>query len=276
MSTRPLQRGMSGTTIAELQTVLIGQGFLRALTAAELGHFGPITHTAVVHFQQTHLGPTRAPLKVTGVVDADTAWALQHASGEDQRSHVKTQIPAGLTPKRIAALTKALEFHARGVREKPNGSNRGPEVDLILPSYLLKQPPPGPPWCCYSAMAIAKQALGEWPLGGHIGSCYRTWILAQARGMVRTTPTPGDLFLMLYKNDDGTWTQRGHIGFVLRADDTKINTLEGNVGNRYALSRREQDTIHCYVDFYGTDEQPIGWERGTVAPALAAAGMSTR
>lgn len=271
-----LRKGMRGDAIAAMQTILIAQGFLRSLTQSEIGTFGPITHAAVVHFQQTHLGPQRTPLKVTGVVDLDTAWALRHASGEDQRSHIQTSIPAHLTPKRTAVLAEALGFHALGAREQPNGSNRGPHVDRTLPSYLLKQPPPGPPWCCYSAMWLIKEALGSFPLGGHIGSCYRAWMLAKARGMVRSLPTPGDLFLMLYRDDSGSLTQRGHIGFVLRVGATQINTLEGNVGNRYALSRREQNTIHCYVDFYGDGEQPTDWERGTVAPALAVANLSTR
>lgn len=276
MTSTQLRRGAYGETVAKMQAILIAQGFLRSLTPSELGHFGPITHSAVLHFQQTHLGPSRAPLNVTGVVDLDTAWALRNPSGEEQRSHIVTAMPAGLTPKRIAVLDKGLAFHARGVKEVPNGSNRGPEVDSILPSYLVKKPPPGPAWCCYSVMALIKEALGSFPLGGHIGSCYRTWVKAKARGMVTDDPTPGDCFLMLWRDDNGNFTQRGHIGLVLRADDDKINTLEGNVGNRYALSRRDRSAIHCFVNFYGQDEQPTAWERGTVAPALAVANLSTR
>jgi hypothetical protein len=265
--------------VAAAQDVLVVNGFLRALSASERGHYGPITASAVSHFQQTHLGPDRTPLRVTGEIDQLTWWALDHASGEDQRSHITTRIPAGLTPKRIATLTKALELHARNIREQPNGSNRGPEVDRFLPSYLIKgpPPPPGPPWCCFSAMWVLREVLGKWPLGGHLGSVWRTHVIASKRGMVRETPTPGDLFVMLYRDDSGAFSMRGHIGFVLRADSDKINTLEGNVGNRFALSRREQSTIHCYVDPYDdTDERPVAWERGTVAPALAVANLSTR
>lgn len=252
-------------------------GFLRALSASERGNFGPITAAAVAHFQQTHLGPDHRPLAVTGVVDAATWWALEHPHGEDQRQRIDARIPAGLTPKRLAVLTKGLEFHALNVREQPMGSNRGAHVDMVLPSYLTKTPPPPPgnPWCCFCAFAIVKAGTGEFPLGAHIGSCYRAFVLGQARGLLRSTPKPGDIFLMLYRDDEGKLNQRGHAGIVLRADAARINTLEGNVGNRFALGIRQQSTIATYLDPYGADEQPVAWERGVVEGA-AIAGASTR
>lgn len=258
-----LKQGDKGAGVVELQAMLYEHGFLpRALEPRELGVFGKATREAVVYFQQCNRGADDTWLAVDGRVGPATWWALKNV---DAVGMCRTQatIPTGLSALRVAVLTKALEFHALGVREIPNGSNRGPDVDSVLPKYVLKNKP-GPAWCCYAAFALAERGTGAFPLGAHIGSCRRAYVIGKARGQLRQKPTPGDIFLMLGRDDNGVLTGRGHAGIVLRASDTEINTLEGNTGNRFAMGLRKQASIDAYLNFYG-DVPATTWERGVVA-----------
>ena len=95
-------------------------------------------------------------------------------------------------------------------------------------------------------------------------------------------PIPGDAFVMLYRNSRGQPTGMGHIGFVLRVQEsggraTAINTLEGNCGNRVKLGRRDlaSPDIVGFINNFPADEQPQGWERGLVG-ANATGRDSTR
>lgn len=274
---RPVQRGDSGFGVVEVQTVLMRQGFLRPLNSAETGHFGPLTESAVIHFQQTRVGPLKSPLRVTGRVDAATRWALEHASGEDQRLHIDARLPAGLTPKRQRLLEVALKLHALNIREQPNGSNSGPYIDDCFPPYLLNKPLPREPWCCFWAHHLCHLAHGEYPLGVRLGSCYRAYVLAKSKGVLRMAdPTPGDMGVMLHRGEDGRLNMRGHMVIVLRVGDggSRINTLEGNCGNRFALNVRRIDTFAGFINFYGEDEQPLDYERGVFK--VGSAKASTR
>jgi hypothetical protein len=122
---------------------------------------------------------------------------------------------------------------------------------------------------------MVRRGMGAYPCGAHIGSCYRAWVIGTSRGMVRTTPIPGDIFLMLYRDADGSLTHRGHAGIVTRVGTTQIDTAEGNCGNRFALGLRDQSTIAAYLNPYGPDEQPTQWERGVLV-GDSVAGASTR
>ena len=270
---RTLRRGDRGAGVAAAQHSLVKEGFLRTLSAAELGHFGPLTESAVIHFQQTHMGPGKTALDVTGRIDAATRWAFDHASGEEQRQHIDGRIPDGMTPKRQRLLELGLELHALNVHEQPNGSNRGPLVDPCFPPYLLPKPPPGEPWCCFWGHYLCYRAHGEYPLGVRLGSCYRAHVLAKAKGVWRADPTPGDLGVMLHRDEAGKLTLRGHLVVVLRVGvpgDNRINSLEGNCGNRFALGLRRTSTFAGFINWYPTDEQPRDYERGVIEASSVA------
>jgi peptidoglycan hydrolase-like protein with peptidoglycan-binding domain len=216
---------------------------------AELGYwdgllgdpsYGPKTRQAVARFQAQHLGPARAPLRVTGQVDVGTEWALANPTGPAQRSYLPSnQIPAGIGPQRRRILEVALEQH--GIAERPPGSNRGQVpnggVDKFLPSWAITEP--GPAWCCFFVSWVCKEALGRYPLGRVQGSCTKAWSAALGLGIAQpkteaARPRPGDAFLIAHGAD------MAHIGFVYRvaADGSAINTVEGNCGNRVKVGKR--------------------------------------
>jgi hypothetical protein len=137
-------------------------------------------------------------------------------------------------------LETALAEHTKGVAERPDGSNRGPEVDKYLPSSLREGNAAGPPWCCFFYSWVVHEALRRWPLGTQVGSCAEArrragqLSLWKPKSMPNSEPIPGDAFVM----DRGGG--HGHIGFVLRVseDGKQINTIEGNCGNRVKLGLR--------------------------------------
>lgn len=277
-----LAKGDRGESVEIVQRILEAEGFLEMRTRSgrqiPYGFFGGLTESGLVHFQQTHLDPvTGEPLEVTAVTDNATWRALRAPSGDAQRSGLVTVIPEGLTPHRIAVLDLALRFHSLDVREEPNGSNRGPHIDPLLPTWITRDPNrKGPPWCCFTVWELTHRALGQYPLGRSRanGSCYRTFKLAEAAGSVRREPIPGDWFVMLYTNPAGELTFRGHTGIVLRVSNTHVNTLEGNAGNRFKLGRRRRATIPWYVNHFGPGEQVADFERGVVSASITDGGTT--
>lgn len=265
-----------GDEVKRLQRILKTQGFFKGEI---LGNFLKRTEEAVILFQQSHLGPKGMPLAVDGVVGGDTWWALEHPSGPPQISAIPGKIPAGLTQRRTKQLEIALAEHAKGVREEPDGSNWGPEIEKF---GGIK----GAPWCCYFWSWCNRQCFDGYSLGAKIGHCKTAWEKAGSLGMVHKKgeylPIPGDAFVMLYRNEKGDLTGTGHIGFVLRVEvegskAVAINTVEGNAGNRVKVGRRElagKDIVGFINNFPG-DEQPAGWESGLVSVADIA-GDTTR
>jgi hypothetical protein len=276
MAMRPrLGLGSKDSAVAELVSILRAQGFWSE--AGTPATFDAEVERCVSDFQMTHLGPKGRPLASDGVVGDDTWWALANASGPAQHSGIRAAVPKGLQPLRTKLLEVALAEHAKGVKEQPDGSNRGPDVDRYLPDFQRTKPE-GPAWCCFFYSWVAHEALGSWPLGKREGSCMAARELADGANLwipkhqaaERKRPFPGDAFVM----DKGSG--RGHIGYVLRVseDGEQINTLEGNCGNRVKLGLREvaDPQLAGYIDNvpseHGTD-----FERGVVqAPKVGADG----
>lgn len=253
---------------------LRAQGFW---SVAPPSRFDTQLEAAVKHFQESHLGPDGVFLQVDGVVGERTWWALDNPSGAAQRSAILPSIPAGLGPKRTRILQVALDEHARGVAEDPDGSNRGPLLDKYLPEWA-RTGARGPAWCCYFYSWVVKEALSVYPLGVPEGSCAKARVRAVRRGLWtpktvrRDRPLPGDAFVF----DHGGG--HGHIGFVLRvsADGSQINTVEGNAGNRVKVGLRDlsEAALVGFIDNVPT-ESSTTFERGLSSlPRLA--GETTR
>ena len=227
---------------------------------------------SVKDFQQTHVGQDGVFLKSDGVVGPATWWALHNASGPAQHSQLSAAVPAGVGPLRRRILEVALGEHAKGVAERPFGSNRGPELDKYLPDWLTKTSA-GQPWCCFFYSWVVKEALGEWPLGQREGSCAKARERAGTLGIWRPKtmraehPLPGDAFVI----DAGKG--KGHIGFVLRVskDALEFNTVEGNCGNRVKLGLRRLDEPNLvgFIDNV-SGEHPVEFERGVVSASSVA------
>ena len=236
----------------------------------------------LTYFQQTHLGEDGKPLKADAKVGDKTWWALRNPSGDAQRSGLEPKIPGGLTHVRVAILEQAIAQHALGVKEVPNGFNRGPEVDKYFPSWLRKKmgKGKGEAWCAFFVNWIVTETIQRRPWGGYIGSCYALWKASKKKGLGVYTDAshvqPGDAFLMFKTDPDKARPKGGHIGLVLRVseDGTEFNTVEGNCGNRVKVGVRKTADVSRFINF--CEDGPVGasaFERGLVAAAdVAAAG----
>ena len=262
-----LKRGMRNlVAIDSLIDVLESQGFYKNRRYDHV--FSAAVEDAVIYFQQTHLGPDERPLVPDGVVGPNTWWALRHPSGKAQKSDLIPTIPDGITGAREKVLKVAIAEHQKNVREIPNGSNRGPEVDKYFPKWWLDSHGPkekGLAWCCYSAHWVYHEALGVYPVGQLTGSCALLARKAQEAGIWylagQQLIRPGDLFLILHPKKPGQ-PQTGHVGYVLctDADDTlEFGTLEGNCGNRYKCGMRDVPDISGFINPYDLHNQPISF-----------------
>lgn len=259
-----LTRGSVGPSVKRLQGILINQGYDVGSAGAD-GDFGKFTFAALQEFQGAHLGPDKKALNPTGIVDQATEWALQFPSGITQRSFIDPMIPSGLTPGRLRLLEFVVAKYRQGIHEVPDGSNGGDGVDEITGGrraawcmrfvwwcldQLKLQVYPHPVWACIDAREIARNK-GWW----------------RARGAY--SPKPGDQFIMLYSDEHGGLTGKGHTGWVLDTFPGGVITIEGNCGNRVACKRRSlgQLSLRGFINFWPKDEQPLTWGHGNYAGA---------
>ena len=275
-----LAYGDTGEWVKVVQQLLKDQGFF---SGAVRGNFLKLTKEAVIYFQHTHLGPNGEFLESDGVVGPDTWWALRNPVGKPQQSNLPREIPDGLTPMRQRVLNIALGEHAAGVQEVPDGANSGDGVTKYLPGGR------GAFWCCYFWSWVDREAFGKNSLGAKYGRVSSAFSKARELGMASQkgdyVPIPGDAFVMATsKTERGKFkfTGNGHIGYVLRVEllggkAVAINTVEGNSSNRVKLGKRDLSdaAIVGFINNYGPDEQPTGWQQGLVS-ASDAGGTKTR
>ena len=210
---------------------------------------------AVKDFQATALDSAGKPLKADGEVGAKTWWALRNYTGKSQKLDLpNNRVPKGLSVVRQNVLKELLSLHDKGVKERPNGSNRSKEIDKLLPTWWvnkygkLKPQKKGPAWCCFTYMTCYKRASGSWILGRQEGSCKRASERAQEQGKWvpaddASGPIPGDCGIILH--DNGT----GHAVTVYRVskDGKTITTVEGNCANRIAIRERKVNTFAGFI-----------------------------
>ena len=150
-----------------------------------------------------------------------------------------------ILPRGLSAERKALLEVARaevGTREDPPGSNAGP-VEKYLHPWARDE---GPAWCAFFVCWCLREAFPERNLPW-IGSVNRFVRGAKGEGWGVAYPQPGDLFAWV--RADGT----GHIGFVLRVseDGNRINTIEGNSGDRVRAATRPREGLTILSPFAG-------------------------
>lgn len=252
---KTLEKGDRGGTVKRAQELLAAAGADLGKWGAD-GVFGPKTEDAVTWFQMSHLGPDGKPLKVSGEIDTETAWALEHRAPLWQTSGLSEKlkneplnlssgdkrlpraIPGSAGPARYGLLKEALSWYDRPTKEDPDGSNWGDGVSEILRNAG------GPrPWCQHFVSHVFKCAMGLYPLGRDHGHVLTFWRDATSQGMAHEfadgyVPIPGDVFVMLYRRG-GVLTGSGHAGFVLRSNGYQFNTVEGNASNRVKIGFRE-------------------------------------
>lgn len=138
---------------------------------------------------------------------------------------------------------------ARGVREVPDGSNRGPRIRMYGLSTTPRFYPA--PWCAYFVSWAARRAgrpLGPAGRGFGYVPYIRAW--ARATGRWRTKPRSGDLVMFPH-----------HVGLVETVyRNGMLTTIEGNSSNRVARRWRRWAEASGYVRF------AAGGRTGSPAP----------
>ena len=138
-----------------------------------------------------------------------------------------------------------------GVREWPDGSNRGPRVDLYTGFSGKSSSVPGPSWCAYFASWNFAKAPGGSPFG-RIGGAQT--IVAYCRAHIsesvfdmRDPPavfvSPGDLGVI------PTGGMHGHVFQVAAVVGGTVWTVEGNSGNAVRTRKRPVSSARWYVNF---------------------------
>lgn len=259
--------GSSGGDVAKLHQDLAENGFSCSSDSSCVPPiFGPETLEQVKLFQACNLGPDKRHLCVDGIVGASTWWALEHAGSE--QLHAGTDglmgslpdMPVQYASNKIAAaaLASAWAELCHGVREIPDGSNRGPEIDVYTglqgkPEYVK-----GPSWCAYFASWNFAQAPGGSPFGrmssaqAIVSYCRKnipesvvdvlypsSAVLARLAPLVK----PGDLGII------PTGPVHGHVVQVAAVKDGMIWTVEGNCGNAVRTRKRLVSSVRWYVNF---------------------------
>ena len=235
---RLLKEGCKGEDVIELHNHL---GQLGYECSDPFGIFGKNTAAQVALFQNQHLGSGGIFLRGDGIVGEKTTWALNHPSGNAQRSGLNALYPDDLPPLRASLLAECVALHRANVREIPAGSNWGDGI----PQFGGKS---GWSWCCLSATTIARRAGVEVP---HLARVYDFWKWAEKRGMFYPIESrdplahlPGNFLIWQHKTARGAWTKTGHISIeaVIQVwTDGRLrecNTFGGNEGHRWKYGHR--------------------------------------
>jgi hypothetical protein len=254
----------SSVDVAALHQALAENGFsCENVSEVSLHVFGSGTLEAVKLFQACNVGPDKLPLVPDGIVGRKTWWSLEDC-GTEPLDHAT--LPSGALPDMpvqepsnpvaAAALASAWEERRRRVRESPNGSNRGPRVDLYTGYSGHPLTFVGPPWCAYFASWNFARAPGGSPFGKSGGSqaiveyCRKhlpgsVVDVSDPGALARTTPLvqAGDLGVI----ETGHW--RGHVFHVAAALDGNVWTVEGNSGNAVRTRKRPAASVRWYVNF---------------------------
>ncbi|MCU0634925.1 MAG: CHAP domain-containing protein [Gemmatimonadaceae bacterium] len=239
---------------AQLNTALgLAEGHAAWLDPSD-GTFGPRTRQAVRLFQARHVDADGRPLRQDGEIGPVTWTRLFGSAAVPDRDQSTSAWLA-----RVVSI--AAGEVARGVREVPVNSNRGPDVEAYLRSTGT---PPGSSWCAAFVYWCAQQAatqLGRANPVVRTAGCLDHWRRAPGAGARRITRTelggdlarlrPGMFFIM----DHGRGL--GHTGILERIEGGKLVTLEGNTdasrtregGGAYRLTRTLNEINKGFIDY---------------------------
>lgn len=201
------------------------------------------TKRAVKLFQSRFPDVSGRPLVIDGEVGSFTWGAMFGSKSVPSTSTAPSSLVKG-----------AIEFAATqvGIRERPLGSNRGPEVDRYLRAVGLNPANGSFAWCvafthfCYQAAAESQGVanphiktagvLDHWNRAGR-----KPGVLRVTRAEAVANPglvKPGSLFVI----DLGSGL--GHSGMVVESSGGRLLTIEGNTndgGSRNGIGVFERD-----------------------------------
>ena len=217
----------------DIESVKAIQRRLNALGCGPIAENGVFdkenTEKAVKLFQTRFLDVHGQPLEIDGRVGQLT-WGAMFGAATVPSS------PAGTT----ALMKAAIDFAETQlqVKERPLGSNRGPEVDVYLRTAGVGL---GEPWCvaftyfCYEQGAKKIGIPNPHIKTGHV---LTHWNKARTNPKIKRITKakalanpelikPGCLFIIETDRE----RQRGHSGIVTKAMDGRLVTIEGNTNS---------------------------------------------
>jgi hypothetical protein len=235
-----LKIGDRNIGVSAAQQLLIEAG--EQIDQSELlqSFFGPSTKTAVLDFQTSHLDAKGGHLTPDGIIGPITKAAL-----------VSPRLPTDVfiakgwrgeptkAPNQEAMTAALVSIGQIGVKEDPDGSNRGGMVDQYEgPDYL------GAPWCaCFVSWCWAKTPSGS-PFGMKASALkLRDWGATSGTLLPSNEVIlPGDIAIILRA------AGRGHVGLVVSDEfDGKISLMEGNCANAVRATLRDRSFWSHFV-----------------------------
>lgn len=245
-----LKAGMSHKLVPEIKAMLRSQGHW---TGSDSEDFGPKLKAAIQYYQSTHDGPNDGFLKGDGEVGPATWWALYNpeprengikpiavaveepkkGSGSAKLEQEFKRRYGGLSPLRQAFLRVLWLEYLKPVKEIPDGSNGGPEVNKYTAGIGRVY------WCALFLSWCFKQAAGFWHKKVRRAGVM-DWFNAGLEGgwafKVNSgyKPKPGDF--MVWRFAKGA----GHISAIVAMNQTFtiFNTVGGNESNCVKLGKR--------------------------------------
>ena len=263
--TLPLHAGSYGERVAGLQWLLAGHRpnvFTKVkptFRGKPNGALGARTKHAIVayKFRIGYPGRGQCGARMTLLVPTAGHLFFDLLEGKRQRpicwvalaqQRVQLVVPGA---SRAALAIKALELSQLGVREVPDGSNRGPCISFTCRLGALGAFGPyqgatgqfGAAWCAsFQQWAFNAQGPGTFA-DRSAGVLYiESW--AQKHGYLNAKAKVGSLVAFL---DDG-----GHIGYVTKVLASGYVTVEGNEGNAVKqVYHPWNDRLRVFIDIPG-------------------------
>lgn len=135
------------------------------------------------------------------------------------------------------------------VTECPPNTNSGLKVEEYLDTVGLTK---GQPWCAAFVAWCGRVALKQgWPLP-LVGGCQTLYEKADAKGLIRTAPAVGDVFLLWFPK----LNRFAHTGFVEAVAGAQVTTVEGNTSG---AGSREGWGVFRRTRTFGPQDRFIRW-----------------
>jgi len=215
-----IKKGETDATTNGAVTAIQTQLGVRGITGVNVdGDFGGETESAVELFQTLNRDKHNKPLEIDGIVGAITWESLFN----------EMFVPDSTAPGDLLREALSAGQSQVGVMEKPEGSNRGPEVEMYQASVGI---PAGTFWCAAFVYFCFKQAASNLGVPNPLfktGGCLEHWNNSTAKKITATRAKndpslvkPGHIFIL----DHGHG--HGHTGIVKRVEGGRLITIEGN------------------------------------------------
>jgi hypothetical protein len=230
------------------------------LRLMELGYatFTPTQTFDAATLDSLHSFQTEGGLPLSDVIDEDTwryLFGSTFSAGGDftaDKADLDARVDGGIgaIPAASQALVSAVMKEAigwYGIREQPEGSNRGPEVEQLVGTR-------GWAWCALAVSAWLKRGLhaaswAEIPFQREMAAAnsIRAWGFDGGRFLAAGNVPCGAIFIMNRGTTQPTAPsapfEKGHTGFVVEDHGSSLLTIEGNSHDAVRSVERDKSTL---------------------------------